>query len=275
MTTLKEALKNKLTKKQLDLVPSSFDIVGDLAIFSDFPKGLRNKEKLVGRTLLELHKNIKVVLKKSKKYSGKFRTPELKIIAGEKRKETELKETNTRLRLNPEKTYFSSRLATERKRIMEKVKGNEIILVMFSGVGPYSIVIAKNRNPKEVYSIEINPTACEYQKENILSNKIDNIKLFKGDVSKIVPKLKKKFDRILMPLPRGAEAYLGIALKAAKKNSIIHFYDFLHENEFSKAKEKIDLACKKAKKQYRILELVKCGHFGPGIYRICVDFKIL
>ena len=89
MTTLKEALKNKLTKKQLDLVPSSFDIVGDLAIFSDFPKGLRNKEKLVGRTLLELHKNIKVVLKKSKKYSGKFRTPELKIIAGEKRKETE------------------------------------------------------------------------------------------------------------------------------------------------------------------------------------------
>src|SRR3989338_6225454 len=117
MTTLKEALKSKLTEKQLALVPSSFDIVGDLAIFSDFPKELKNKEKLIGEALLKLHKNINVVLKKTKKYSGEFRTPKLKIIAGEKRKETELKENNTRLKLNPEKTYFSVRLATERNRI--------------------------------------------------------------------------------------------------------------------------------------------------------------
>ncbi len=275
MTTLKGALKDKLTKKQLDLVPSSFDIVGDLAIFSDFPKELKKKEKLIGETLLELHKNIKVVLKKTKKYSGKFRTPKLKIIVGEKRKETELRENNVRLKLNPEKAYFSARLATERKRIMEQVKGKEEILAMFSGIGVYPIVITKNKKPKIIYSIEINPSACEYQKENIMLNNVNNIKLFKGDVRKIVPKLKKKFDRILMPLPRGAEGYLDVALKASKKNSIIHFYDFLHENEFGKAKGKIDLACNKAKKKYRILKTVKCGHFGPGIYRICVDFKII
>jgi len=274
MTTLKEALKKRLTKKQLALVPSSFDIVGDLAIFSDFPKELKNKEKLIAETLLKEHKNIKVVLKKTKKYSGRFRTPKLKIIAGEKRKETELKENNVSLKLNPEKAYFSVRLATERKRIMEQVKNNKEILVMFSGIGVYPIVIAKNQKPKTIYSIEINPYACEYQKENILLNKINNIRLFKGDVRKIVPKLRKKFDRILMPLPRGAENYLDIALKAAKKNSIIHFYDFLHEDEFDKAKEKIDFACKKSKKKYKILNLVKCGHFGPGIYRICVDFKL-
>ena len=110
-------VESLLTKKQLSLVPSSFDIVGDLAIFSDFPKELEKKEKLIANTLLGLHKNIRVVLKKSKKYSGKFRTPELKIIIGEKRKETGLMENNVRLKLNPEKTYFSTRLATERKRI--------------------------------------------------------------------------------------------------------------------------------------------------------------
>jgi len=275
MTTLKESLKNKLTEKQLTLVPSSYDMVGDLAIFSDFPKELKNKEKMIGNALLNLNKNIKVVLKKTKKYSGEFRTPKLKIIAGEKRKETELRENNVRLKLNPEKTYFSVRLATERKRIMEQVRDNEEILVMFSGVGVYPVVIAKNKKPKEVYSIEINPEAVKYQKENIIINKLRNIKLYKGDVKKIVPKLNKKFDRILMPLPRGAENYLGIALKAAKKNSTIHFYDFLHEDEFDKAKEKIDKACKKAKKKCEILNIVKCGQFGPAIYRICVDFKIL
>lgn len=275
MPTLKESLKNQLTKKQLGLVPSSFDIVGDLTIFSEFPKQLKNKEKVIAETLLKLHKNIRVVLKKTKRYSGKFRTPKLKIIAGEKRKETELRENNVRLKLNPERVYFSVRLATERKRIMEQVKNNEEILVMFSGIGVYPIIIAKNKKPKIIYSIEINPYACEYQKENILLNKIDNIKLFKGDVRKIVPKLNKKFDRILMPLPRGAENYLDIALKAAKKNSIIHFYDFLNGNEFYKAEEKIKKACKKVKKKYKIINLIKCGQFGPGIYRICVDFKVI
>ena len=146
---------------------------------------------------------------------------------------------------------------------------------MFSGIGVYPIVIAKNKKPKIIYSIEINPDAVKYQKENILLNKIKNIQLFKGDVKRIVPKLNKKFDRILMPLPRGAENYLNIALKAAKNNSIIYFYDFLHEDEFKKAEEKIAKACKKAKKKHKILNITKCGQFGPGIYRICVDFKII
>ena len=275
MTKLKELLKKQLTKKQLLLVPSSFDMVGDLAIFSDIPKELKNKEKAIAEALLKLNKHTKVILKKTKKYSGKFRTPKLKILAGENRKETELKENNISLKLNPEKAYFSVRLATERGRINKLVKPNESILVMFSGVGPYSINIAKNAKPKEIYSIEINPDACEYQKENIITNKVSNIKLFKGDVKTIVPKLKKKFDRILMPLPRGAEYYLNTALKASKKGTIIHFYDFLHESEFSKAKEKIKTACQKAKKKHKILSLAKCGQFGPGIYRICVDFTIV
>lgn len=275
MTKLKELLKKKLTPKQLNLVPSSFDMVGDLAIFSDIPKELKNKEKLIAEALLKLNKHIRVILKKTKKYSGKFRTPKLKIIAGEKRKETELKENKVRLKLNPEKAYFSVRLATERNRINQLIKPKESVLVMFSGVGVYPANISKNTEAKEIYSIEINPGAVEYQRENIFLNKLNNIKLFKGDVKVVVPKLKKRFDRILMPLPRGGEDYLGVALRATKKGSVIHFYDFLHEDEFDKAKEKIQKACQKAKKKYKILNLVKCGQFGPGIYRICVDFNLI
>jgi tRNA (guanine37-N1)-methyltransferase len=275
MTKLKEALKNKLTKKQRELVPSSFDSVGDLAIFSDFPEKLKTKEKIIAETLLKLNKTTKVILKKIKKYSGTFRTPKLKILAGEKRKQTELKENSVILRLNPEKSYFSVRLATERKRINLLVKPNESVLVMFSGIAVYPLNISKNTEAKEIYAIEINPHAHKYAEENLTINKTKNIKLFLGDVRKIMPKLKKKFDRILMPLPRSAEDYLDLAIKAAKKGAIIHFYDFLHEKEFQKAKEKIQKSCKEQKKKYKILNLSKCGQFGPGIYRICVDFKIL
>ena len=245
---------------------ASFDIVGDIAIFQqDVSK--RDAEKL-----LKKHKNIRVVCKKTKKYSGKYRTPKLRVIAGEKRKETIYKENNAVMKLNVEKCYFSARLANERKRIASLVEKNESVLVMFSGVGVYPIVIAKNSDPKIVYGIEINPTAHKYSLENVKLNKLDNIKLFKGDVVKVIPKLKKKFDRILMPLPRGGEDYLGVALKAAKKGTVIHFYDFLNEKEFGLAKEKIKKAC--GKRRRNILRLVRCGQFGPRIYRVCVDFKI-
>ena len=71
ITNLKQALKNKLNKKELTLLPASFDVVGDLIIFSDFPTEVGKKEKIIANTSLETHSNVKTVLKKVKKYSGK------------------------------------------------------------------------------------------------------------------------------------------------------------------------------------------------------------
>jgi len=65
-----------------------------------------------------------------------------------------------------------------------------------------------------------------------------------------------------------------LALNSIKSNGIIHFYDFLKEGEFNKAKEKIRKVCKKAGKKVKILRVVKCGQHAPHIFRICVDFKV-
>jgi tRNA (guanine37-N1)-methyltransferase len=203
---LKYYLKGKLPEKELKLVPTSFDVVGDILIFSEFPKALAKKEKLIGETILAQYRHIKTILKKTKKYSGKFRTPKLKIVAGEKRKETVHRENNILLKLDAEKVYFSARMSSERKRVSLLVKPDESVLVMFSGCAPYPLVIAKNSGCREVYGIEINPVAHKYALENIKKNMLENkIKLFLGDVTKILPKIKKKFDRILMPLPKGGE----------------------------------------------------------------------
>ena len=273
---LKFYLKGKLSEKELEFMPTSFDVVGDILIFSEFPKELSKKEKLIGETILETYHHIKTVLKKTKKYSGRFRTPKLKIIAGEKRKETTHKENNVFIKLDVEKVYFSARMSTERKRISELVKPNESVLVMFSGCAIYPLVIAKNSQAKNIYGIEINPTAHKYAAENIKKNKMENkIKVFVGDVRKIMPKINKKFDRILMPLPKGGEDFLGLALSHVKKSGIVHFYDFLHEDEFEKSHEKIKKACNDSKKKFRILDTVKCGQYSPGFYRVCADFKVM
>ncbi|MBI2651851.1 class I SAM-dependent methyltransferase family protein, partial [Candidatus Woesearchaeota archaeon] len=272
---LKYYLKNKLTNKELKLVPSSFDVVGDILIFSEFPKELAKKEKIIGNTLLENYNRIKTILKKTKKYSGKFRTPKLKVIAGEKRKESICKENNVFIKLDVEKVYFSPRMASERKRIAELIKPNESILVMFSGCAPFPLVIAKNTKCKEIYGVEINRIAHKYALENVKKNKLENkIRLFLGDVKRIMPKLNKKFDRILMPLPKGGENFLNLALKYAKAKGIVHFYDFEHENEFYKTEEKAKKACNRIKRKCEILNIVRCGQYSPGFYRVCVDFEV-
>ena len=272
---LKYHLKDKLSEKELKSAPSSFDVVGDILIFSDFPKELAKKEKLIGNIILQNYPHVKTILKKTKKYSGRFRLPKLKLIAGEDRKETMHKENDVFVKLDVEKVYFSPRMSSERKRISQLVKPNESVLVMFSGSGIYPLVIAKNTRCKEVYGIEINPAAHKYALENAKKNRIESkIKLFLGDVKKVMPKLNRKFDRVLMPLPKGGENFLGLALKYAKTNGIVHFYDFLHENEFEMANKKIQNACKKSKKRCKILNIARCGQYSPGFYRICADFEV-
>jgi len=273
---LKYYLKKVLTKKELGIAPTSFDVVGSIMIFAEFPKELVRKERKIGRIILDNYNNIKTVLRKTKKYSGKYRIPKYKIMAGDRKKEGLHKENNGVFLLDVEKVYFSSRLATERKRINQLVKKNESVLVMFSGCGVYPINIAKNSKVKEVYGVEINPTAHKYAVFNVKKNKVEGrVKLFKGDVRKIVPGLKKKFDRIVMPLPRGGENYLELALRFVKKKGFVHFYDFLRVDDFELAVEKVKYACDKAKKECKILEMNKCGEFGPRIFRICVNFKVL
>ena len=277
--TLKESLEKSLTSEEMAFVKTAHDIIGSIAIL-EIPKDLEKRGKVIAETLLKVNPQIKTVLKKAATHEGVFRTQKMDYLAGEKTKETIYRENNVRLKFNVEKVYFSVRLSTERKRIMQLVKPNEEILVMFSGCAPYPIVLAKNTAAKRILGIEINPDGHAYGLENIKLNKIKNVDLICDDVHRILPQLRKEspnlvFDRILMPLPKTANEFLDDALLVSKKGTIIHFYDFLKIGKFNEAIEKIDEACKKQRLRYKILETVKCGQHAPYVYRICVDFKIL
>jgi len=216
------------------IIPKSFEQIGDIVIFSEFPKVSKKEEKNIAKELLKKNKHIKVVAKKIKNFSGRYRLQKLKVLAGENRKETIHKENGVRIKINPEKAYFSSKTGSERARISNLVKNNEVVLVMFSGVGPYCINISKHSKAKEIHGIESNPSAHEYAKENKLLNKTRNIFFHKGTVNLILPKLKMKFDRIVMPAPKTASKYIKLAKKYLKKNGTIHIYTFEKEINFDK-----------------------------------------
>jgi tRNA (guanine37-N1)-methyltransferase len=268
----KQKLFSLLDDKSKKFLKTAFDVIGDIAII-EVDDNLKDKETVIAKAILDSHKNIKTVVKKSGIHDGTFRTQKTIHILGDKNKISLHKENNCKFYVNIDEVYFSPRLATERKRIMQQIKKDENILVMFSGVAPYPIVLSKNTNAKKIIAIELNPEAHELALKNIDLNKLKNITLINGDVKKII--LNEKYDRILMPLPKNAEDFLEDALKVSKKGTIIHFYDFLREDQFSEAHKKIDESCKKNKIKYKLLETVKCGQHAPYTFRICVDFIIL
>ena len=253
----------------------AFSILGSIAIVN-FPFGTKsNSKKEFAKDLLKNHSQIKTVLEKSGQFKGRLRKMKTKHLAGEKNKEVLYKENNCVFRFNIDKTYFSSRLSNERKEISSKIKKDEEVLVMFAGVAPFSIAIAKNSKAKKVYSSEINREANKYAELNLELNKIkDKIELVPGDIKKVAGKL-KKFDVIVMPRPRLKESFLKEAFSLSKKGTRVYYYDFCKTGEEKKVIERINKEAKEYGKKIKILKTKKAGEIAPYKIRLRVDFQII
>ena len=262
---IKDFLAGKINKNDLLKMPGSYNIIGDILIFNAFPPELNKHKKLIGNSILKLFKNIKVVSIKKEKVSGRLRLQKLSIIAGNKRTFTIHKENGIMLKLDVEKCYFSPRQSTERLRIARLVKPGSKVLVAFSGIAPFPLVIAKHSKASDIYGIELSKLAHKYALENIKLNKFNNIHLYQGDVKKVLPKLDTKFTYILLPLPKSADTYLTLAKKHLKKNGTIFLYKFLHEDKIKTAKIP----------GFKIIRKTIAGHYSPRVYRVCLELKLL
>lgn len=254
----------------------SFDVLGNIVIVR-FPPNFNVKDKKkFAEKILKNNKSIKTILEKKERIKGRLRKLSTQFIAGENTKEVLYRENNCVFRFNIDKTYFSPRLSNERKEIASKIKKNDLVLVMFAGVAPFSIVIAKNSKAKKVYSNELNREANKYAELNIALNKVkDKVKLVSGDAKKIINKIKEKFDVIVMPRPQLKDTFLESAFKLSKKGTRIYYYDFCKDDEIDNIKEKIWKEAKKARKSIKILNVKKAGEIAPYKIRLRVDFQIL
>lgn len=275
--SLQESLKDKLSEEERKLLVKSFDVIGDIAIV-EIPKELEGRERVIADALMDVHRNVKAVYKKLGPMEGVFRTRKLKLIGGERKTETEYRENNCRFRLDVRKVYFTPRLSFERRRIADQVRAGERVLVMFAGVGPFPIVIAKRQPHVAICAVELNPHAFKYMQENIRLNRMQGvITPILGDVREVIP---KRFvgwaDRILMPLPKGAEKFLGEAFLAAREGCAVHFYQFAPErNPFEEAEKAIKEEAARRKRKVVVVGRRVVRPFAPGVVQVAVDFRIL
>lgn len=263
-----------------DYIPSSFDILGSkeksVAII-EIPDELVQFENEIAKAIIELHKNVRSVLAKKTGRYGDFRIRDFSLIYGDEDTEVIHKESGCRFKLDPRKSYFSQRESTERERIASQVTGFENILVMFSGIGPFPICIAKKHPGTKIIAIEMNPTAHEYCVENIKLNRVTKQVIpILGDVREACPRLDETFDRILMPLPKGAFQFLYLAVPLLGKEGVLHFYHWSNEeNLYDEAENKIRSAANEFSRSIEVLNRVRVSKYSPRMSKIRMDIKIL
>jgi tRNA (guanine37-N1)-methyltransferase len=266
--SLKEYLQGKISMEKVIELKKSFDIIGNVVIL-EIPDDLADEKHLIAEAALKVTKRKSVYRKKSE-IKGVNRTRELEHLAGDDSSETIHQEFGSRLKLDVRKVYFSPRLATERKRIVDQVQDGETIIDMFTGVGPFAVAIARKHEVK-IYAIDINPEAISYLKENMKINRVyGKINPILGDVIKVLDHFNVQADRIIMNLPGSAQEFLPLAVEHLKPGGVLHYYQF--SSDFDEPVKNVKTAA--SLRRVEILDKRRVKSRSPGVWHVGIDAKI-
>ncbi len=265
-----ELLEDELSENEIETLRTSFDTIGEIVIL-EIPNDLEDKKQIIGDAALEFTKRRSIYMKKSA-IKGTTRVRDLEFLSGIDDSVTIHKEHGARLKLDVREMYFSPRLATERKRVMESVRDGEKILDMFCGIGPFPIVIARNKNV-DITAVDINESAIRYLNENIRLNKLKGtINTYTGDIAEVSNTFKTKFDRIIMNLPGLAYTFLDLAVDLIEENGIINYYEF--SDSYEQGIKRLEEACLKKSKKVEIVNTRKVKSTSPGEWHVAIDGKV-
>ena len=228
VSSLQEALESELPTELIASLPASMDIIGDIALIELAPE-LAPYEEILARGILKVNKNARVVLAKAGTVSGLERIRPIRYLAGENRTQTVHRESGCRFKIDMSKAYFSPRLSHEHQRVALQVEPGEVVIDMFAGVGPFSVMIAKRLENVEVNAVDANPDAVSLIRENAKLNKIrGKLSIWPGDAIDVVENhLTGIASRVIMNHPSAAKNFVGAACRGLRKQGgAIHYYTF-------------------------------------------------
>jgi len=252
-----------------DVSLSSFDVIGDIAIVRIPDEALPHRTA-IGDAILATHSSINVVCR-DRGVKDEYRVRDVEVIAGEQRTETIHVEYGTEIAVDVARVYFSPRLATERKRVADQVEPGDVVVDMFAGAAPFSLLIARLAQPSKVYAVDINDTAVSYARRNVQRNNVaDVVEVIHGDAAEVVPRLGRA-DHVIMNLPHRADDFYPMATRTG---CIVHYYDIV---DGDRVDERLDWLVETAAgegKTASIRRWRQVGTYSPVQIKIGVDVAI-
>lgn len=249
---------------KMSILPSSYDIIGK-KILVKIPAELRKEERNIGEALLEVHRFADSVFRDDG-VSGAHRTRNVELIAGRGGTETWVTEYGFRFRLDVRRTFYSPRLAVERKRVSSTVRPDEHVLDMFAGVGPFTIFVAAKAYRGKVMAFDINPYAVSYLRENAVINGMTNIDAHMKDSTLL--DFGPDFDRVIMNLPRGSPSFVDKALSMLSEGGVIDYYELVDDISVNSRAE--ELGNKIVHARVEAVRRVKSYSASSGIYHFLI-----
>ncbi len=250
------------------LLPAGWQILGDIMIISLHEK-LESRKQEIAETLLSIYPRCKTILL-DMGISGQLRQPDREIIAGDGT-ETLHRENGCLFKLDAMRIMYSQGNLAEKKRMSRLGKG-EIVVDMFAGIGYFSVPMAVHSKPEKIFSIEINPVAFSYLRENIKLNKVESIvEPVLGDCSVVAPE--GIADRVIMGY-LDAQEYLEKGISALYPGGILHYHEAVPEAIERRPVERIMEAAEKMGRNAEIINIRRIKKYSPGVWHVVVDSKV-
>ena len=248
-------------------LPKSISILGDIILINQVPEG-EDLERI--GNILAKNYAVRAVFYKEKETSTIFRIAKWKRIYGFGSPLTVHKEWRYHYVVNVNKAFFNPRMSSERLRVIKQVKSGEIVLDMFSGVGPFAIPISKI---SRAYAIDINPSAIGFLRINKLINRAD-VKEFLGDCRNVISKFEVLFDRIIMNYPEKSLEFLKYALRVLKDGGVLHIYSFEKGKDGKEALKKVVEKLQREISKFELLNVFSSRDVAPHKYMVVLDVKV-
>ncbi|MFB6125735.1 MAG: class I SAM-dependent methyltransferase family protein [Halolamina sp.] len=204
----------------------TYERLGDIVVLDeDDPE----RAQAAAEAVMDSDVRAETVVNRASKVKGEFRLREWDVLAGDGT-ETVHREYGNEFLLDIAEVYFSPRLATERRRIVEQVEAGERAFDMFAGVGPFAVPMAAAG--AEVVACDLNEAAVEYCRENAARNDVaDVVTVVAGDVREVAADWTDWADRVVMNLPHSAGEFCDTAVALAGDDCVVHLYDIQPEDD--------------------------------------------
>jgi tRNA (guanine37-N1)-methyltransferase len=205
------------------LLPSSFDVIGDLVLIR-LPLELRPHASEIGGALLRFVPGCRKVGMDAGVH-GDTRIRTLVALAGTGDWSTRHRENGLSFEVDVERAYFSPRLAREHARVADEVQAGERVLDLFCGIGPFAITILSRVPTARAVAVDLNPDAIRLLRANAQRLHVAARLTVEELPAEEFLRRPDAFTTVVMNLPREGYKYASQVARHVMAGGALHTYE--------------------------------------------------